>query len=65
MHFLREAIGPIYDSGLKEKTILACFVNYHCDQYKKPNTKHKNKNNTEEGEKMLSLTSSKNIFHNI
>lgn len=29
IRFLREATGPIYGSGLKEKTALASITNYH------------------------------------
>lgn len=49
MHFLREATGPIYGSGLKEKTILASITNFHfaINAKKTKNKKHKNKNSTE------------------
>lgn len=80
MHFLREATGPIYGSGLKEKTILASFTNFHFainakDKSKQTNKqnmppppqkkKHKNKNSTEREKNFLSLTPLRSIFHNI
>lgn len=50
IRFLREATGPIYGSGLKEKTVLASITNYHFSinaKKKKKKKKHKNKNNNE------------------
>lgn len=52
IHFLREATGPIYGSGLKEKTVLANITNYHFSinakkKKERKKKKHKNKNNNE------------------
>jgi len=47
MHFLREATGPIYGSGLKEKTILASITNFHfAINAKKKQKKQKQKTTT-------------------